>query len=55
MLLSLFQNNVPACSDLAELDLLASLGYRHFLLCDDLCKKGSALHRAVDTFAAMYR
>lgn len=55
MLLSLFHNNVPACSDLAELELLFTLGYRHFLLCDDLCKKGSALHRAVDTFAGMYR
>lgn len=53
MLLSLFQNNVPACSDVCELGLLKSLGYKNFLLCDDLCKKGLALHRAVDTFAAL--
>jgi hypothetical protein len=53
MLLSLFSNNVPSCSDINELAFLKSLGYRHFLLCDDLCKKGSALHRAVDTFTAL--
>lgn len=53
MLLSLFNNNVPACSDICELELLRSLGYKNFLLCDDLCKKGSALHRAVDTFTAL--
>lgn len=53
MLLSLFANNVPSCSDINELALLKSMGYRNFLLCDDLCKKGSALHRAVDTFTAL--
>jgi hypothetical protein len=50
LLLSLFNNNVPACSDVVELGYLKELGYKDFLLCDDLCKKGSALHRAVDTF-----
>lgn len=53
MLLSLFANNVPSCSDINELALLKSMGYKNFLLCDDLCKKGSALHRAVDTFVAL--
>lgn len=53
MLLSLFNNTVPACSDVCELGLLKTLGYKNFLLCDDLCKKGPALHRAVDTFAAL--
>jgi hypothetical protein len=53
MLLSLFNSNVPSCSDICELELLKSMGYKNFLLCDDLCKKGSALHRAVDTFTAL--
>lgn len=53
MLLSLFNNNVPSCSDINELSFLKSLGYNNFLLCDDLCKSGPALHRAVDTFAAL--
>lgn len=53
MLLSLFSNNVPSCSDINELALLKNMGYKNFLLCDDLCKKGSALHRAVDTFTAL--
>ena len=52
MLLSLFNSNVPACSDLCELELLRDIGYKSFLLCDDLCKKGSALTRAVDAFQA---
>jgi hypothetical protein len=52
MLLSLFNNNVPACSDMCELELLSLLGYKSFLLCDDLCKKGTALRRAIDTFEA---
>lgn len=53
MLLSLFHNNVPACSDVCELGLLKTMGYQHYLLCDDLCKNGPALHRAVDTFSAI--
>jgi pyruvate kinase len=53
MLLSLFNNNVPSCSDINELAYLKNLGYENFLLCDDLCKKGSALHRAVETFTAL--
>jgi hypothetical protein len=50
MLLSLFNNNVPSCSDVNEMGLLSWMGYRNFLLCDDLCTSGPALHRAVDTF-----
>lgn len=53
MLLSLFNSNVPSCSDINELEFLKSMGYKSFLLCDDLCKKGSALHRAVGTFSAL--
>lgn len=53
MLLSLFNNNVPSCSDINELAFLKSMGYKNFLLCDDLCKSGPALHRAVDTFSAI--
>jgi len=53
MLLSLFNDNVPSCSDINELAFLKSMGYKNFLLCDDLCKNGPALHRAVDTFTAL--
>ena len=55
MLLSLFNNSTPSCSDVNEILFLKSLGYKHFLLCDDLCKSGPALHRAVDTFTAIMR
>lgn len=53
MLLSLFANAVPACSDICEIELLWMIGYRNFLLCDDLCKSGEALERAVGTFNAL--
>ena len=53
MLLSLFDRQVPACSDICELELLKNIGYKHFLLCDDLCKKEVALNRAIDTFTAL--
>lgn len=53
LLLSLFKSTVPACSDVNELGLLSQMGYRNFLLCDDLCKNGPALHRAVDTFVGI--
>lgn len=53
IMLSLFKNSVPACSDINELGYLQGQGYRDFLLCDDLCKSGPALHRAVSTFQAL--
>jgi len=53
MMLSLFNNTVPSCSDICEIGLLRSIGYRSFLLCDDLCKEGKALGRAVATFEAL--
>lgn len=53
MLLSLFNNPVPACSDVCEIELLRMIGYRNFLLCDDLCKSGEALDRAIGTFDAI--
>jgi len=55
MLLSLFAKEVPDCSDICELELLQAQGYKSFLLCDDLCKKASALNRAIATFGAWAR
>jgi pyruvate kinase len=53
MLLSLFNNDVPSCSDICEIGFLKSLGFKNFLLCDDLCKKESSQQRAIDTFTAI--
>ena len=55
LLLSLFTKSVPACSDICELALLKQQGYSSYLLCDDLCKSGPALHRAVAAFKAVMK
>lgn len=52
MLLSLVRSSVPSCSDLFELAALHSMGYRNFLLCDELCLKEDMLGAAVNVFDA---
>jgi hypothetical protein len=43
-------NGVPSCSDFGDLAWLYDIGYRNFLLCDELCLKGDLLGRAVNIF-----
>lgn len=43
-------NNIPSCADLNELAWLYDIGYRNFLLCDELCLKDSLLSTAVNVF-----
>lgn len=50
MLLSLVKDEVPACSDLFELLALYQMGYRTFLLCDELCLKDEWLSTACAVF-----
>jgi len=52
MLLSVIHKEVPDCADLNELAWLYDIGYRSFLLCDELCLKGDLLGRAVAVFNA---
>lgn len=53
MLLSLVNGlGVPNCSDLNELAWLYDIGYREFLLCDELCLKENLLAHAVNVFEA---
>lgn len=52
MLLSCIHDVVPSCSDLNEIAWLYDVGYRNFLLCDELCLKEDLLHRAVSVFDA---
>lgn len=52
MLLSLVNSNMPSCSDLTELAWLYDVGYRNFLLCDELCLKGDKLGLATNVFQA---
>lgn len=50
MLLSLVNSDVPSCSDLGDLGHLYEIGFRNFLLCDELCLKEEMLARAVNVF-----
>lgn len=52
LLLSLFQNPVPSCTDFSELAWLYDIGYRRVLLCDELCLKEGPLAAAVGAFEA---
>lgn len=50
MLLSVCREEVPSLADFCHLSWLYDLGYRTFLLCDELCLKGDLLDRAVNAF-----
>jgi len=52
MLLSLVKDSCPSCSDLGDLAWLYNLGYRRFLLCDELCLHEDMMARAVNVFEA---
>lgn len=52
MLLSLVNSNIPSCSDLTELAWLYDVGFRNFLLCDELCLKENMLGAATNVFQA---
>ena len=57
ILLSTFHDPVPSCADFSELAWLHDIGYRRFLLCDEMCLKEDALSTAVDaldTFRESY-
>lgn len=50
ILLSVITDPVPSCADFHELAWLKDIGYRNFMLCDELCLKGDLLGRAVNVF-----
>lgn len=52
MLLSLVHSDVPSCADVCELGWLYEIGYRNFLLCDELCLKEKLLGMATSAFSA---
>jgi hypothetical protein len=55
MLLSLVNQEVPSCADFSDLMWLYDIGYRNFLLCDELCLKEELLSRCVNVFDAFRR
>lgn len=50
ILLSVIHSPVPECDDLSDLAFLQEIGYKNFLLCDELCLKGDLLGTAVNVF-----
>jgi pyruvate kinase len=50
---SLRKSAEPSLSDLADLMLLRQMGYREFMLSDELCKDTGAFMRAMDVLAAL--
>ena len=52
MLLSVVQEPVPSLADLGQLAWLYEIGYRTYMLCDELCLKGDMLNTAVNVFDA---
>ncbi len=53
ILLSVINDLEPSCADLSEVAWLREIGYRRFMLCDELCLHGDMLLRAVDAFEAV--
>lgn len=52
LLLSTIQDEVPSCADWNELAWLSDIGYKNFMLCDELCLKEELLSRAINAFQA---
>ena len=52
ILLSTITDPVPSCADFHELAWLVDIGYKNFMLCDELCLKEELLARAVNAFQA---
>ena len=50
ILLSVITDPVPSCADFHEMAWLVDIGYKNFMLCDELCLKGDLLARAVNVF-----
>jgi hypothetical protein len=50
ILLSVVQSPVPSCADILEIEWLHNIGYRRFMLCDEICLKDEMLSAAVNIF-----
>lgn len=53
ILLSVVGSSLPSCSDLSELGWLLEIGYRRFMLCDEMCLHEEMLAVAVNVFCAV--
>jgi pyruvate kinase len=49
---SFVNNDIPSCADFCELAWLYDIGYRSFMLCDEICLKEKLLALAINIFDA---
>lgn len=54
MLMSLLKHPMPSCPDVMDLQFLKDMGYRRFLIGDDICFKREVLMQAVRIFKAVF-
>jgi pyruvate kinase len=52
LLLSVVNEPVPSCADFLEMAWLCDIGYRSFMLCDELCLVEERLATAINAFQA---
>lgn len=52
LILSIVNRPVPDCADFAELAWLYDIGFRSFMLCDEICLKEDLLATAINVFDA---
>lgn len=55
MFQSLIKYSSPSCSDIMDIAFLKDIGYRSFLIGDDICFKKEPLIRALNIFSAIFR
>lgn len=52
LIAQVFHDPVPSCADFSELAWLMDIGFRRFLLCDELCLDGVLLDTAIEALHA---
>ncbi|OGL62006.1 hypothetical protein A3C09_00710 [Candidatus Uhrbacteria bacterium RIFCSPHIGHO2_02_FULL_47_44] len=50
LIVRIFHDPTPSCADFSELAWLAEIGYKRFLLCDELCLHKDLLNTAINAF-----
>lgn len=55
LLETLIKHPVPSCSDIMDIDYLKKMGYKKFLIGDDICFKKNILLRGINIFRAIFK
>ena len=52
ILSSMAESVVPTCAEISDIDSLIRMGYKHFMLGDEVCQKRESVLAAINCFAA---